>query len=532
MSIPFALSHRPFALVNISYNGETFLIRIVLDIVSVLDGKVSEDSSPQLDVSFRFSAIAVPSSSRNPANLFPMTFSAQLSVKAKSANDGKTYEMFFDANVLSVEPNGEIDLATGMPQVTTKLSITPSPMKPAEDGTFDTFNCVYCGHVHPRDWYTVEHIIPQSLNNKNYVLNAACRRINNFMAHSFEKRIMQFELIKEILFLVNPPRKPVFRDNLETSLGVNITRWVLPSGKVEFAELPKYSETNYIQLSVKGRSGENFPYSLKLPFLIKSGVSGIPRMIASRHRHSEDGRQQITKYLTELSENPSIDKDFEKFLQEIGGTFTFKEVSVVETASQGTPIALPSELAKTMVIDNETLFKLFLKIAWTHAVRQFGIELLSGPIAKWILDYLATGYIEDNELIRSCPALFTNPVKIEDEEYVFWKYGLDETLSFIMQVPDELDRSDLLRYHKFRYQQFESASRLISFNAIPKIDDELRARRNELCYHNLSLKTIEVSGRLITACCINLFGKLFEVKVQLSDEPITENYPPDIRIDF
>lgn len=51
-------------------------------------------------------------------------------------------------------------------------------------------------------------------------------------------------------------------------------------------------------------------------------------MAEDRLKHAEKAKSRISEYLQNLSENPSINKDFNRYLKEINGKFDFKGINI------------------------------------------------------------------------------------------------------------------------------------------------------------------------------------------------------------
>lgn len=392
------------------------------------------------------------------------------------------------------------------------------------------FHCVYCNRLHPMDYNTDEHIVPEGLYNKNYVLLNACSFINNYMAHSFENRVMKSPPVEEIKLMIRPPKKPIHRRKIPISLGFEVAQTIFPSGECNVVQLPQYISSDIIDIAVKASSGESVYHKLKLPFPIIN-ITGSPRFI-NPDRAFKKFEQVLLSYLKSLSENPSLDPVFENFLKENGATFDSKEFKIAAKETKNPQIIIPpEELAIKSNIDDEALYKLFFKIAWTHGAKQLGRNALSNPIAEWIFSYITSGHIKSKKLIRNYPDLCSNSIAIENQEYFFWKYGINETLDWIEKNTEEGNRNYIMHHHIDRVQQFNIASQFIKVsNPIDLIDNTLRARSKEFSFHELGLKTLHVQGTPITVCSIKLFGGILTATVQLSQTPLTEIYPKDIII--
>lgn len=188
---------------------------------------------------------------------------------------------------------------------------------------------------------------------------------------------------------------------------------------------------------------------------------------------------------------------------------------------------------QTFEMDHEILFKLFLKIAWTHSAKQFRIEWTSNRLSRWIIQYLTSGHMDDLDLATSNPELFTKPVQVDQKEYTFWKYNIDKSQSIIEAITNAKKiKRKLLEYHDIRNNDFNLASQLISYSDASIINDELRLQEKKLRYHSLCFRNIQILGRESTVCWINLFGGVFDVLIQICAEPIMNEYPLDLIIDF
>jgi hypothetical protein len=353
------------------------------------------------------------------------------------------------------------------------------------------------------------------------------------MANAFEKSVLQYDLITEIKLLVNPPQKPIFRGDFTISPDFKISRWILPSGKVEFVENPKKFETNTVSLKVKSANGDILEYVLKLPFNIIDRIEAVPRMAVDRGRYAEQAKKKILAYLKELSENVAINPEFESYLYQIGATYEFNPDIKIEEEQTSIPVKTLPEINKQITFDIETLIKLFFKISWTHAVRQLGLDQLSNPISNWILKYLTEGHVVDRYLTKKYKHLFTKPISIDGEFFIFWKQGLDETRAIIENVEDQQDKIDLLRIFLIKYENYKIAKNLIQFNFVEIFDyDELNSRISDFRFHNLALVNRLNGDQETTFCDIQLFGGLLNASIRLSESTLSKLLPEDIRIEF
>jgi hypothetical protein len=116
-----------------------------------------------------------------------------------------------------------------------------------------SFLCVYCDGLHPMNHHSLEHIIPIALGNKSYTLSNVCQLVNNYMAKSFETRIIDSEVMKEINMIFNPPKAPYFRRNLDLTTESNLAHYIYPDGENKTVQKPHDVETNIVSMLLKGK---------------------------------------------------------------------------------------------------------------------------------------------------------------------------------------------------------------------------------------------------------------------------------------
>lgn len=401
-----------------------------------------------------------------------------------------------------------------------------------EEQISNTFHCLYCQISHLSELRAEEHIIPKALFNKNYILTDTCRKVNNYMAHSFEKRVLQLEPIKELLLLFGPPANPVHRGQVNTSFDKEVHRYILPSGKDELVEHPKYSSIDSIGIPITIESGEILMYNLKLPFSVVNEMTSIPRMAENRSKYYEREKSLISGYLKDISENPGLDKNFEGYLKKVKGKFTFKGINVIEEKREGIETQLKEAPTQTFQMDLEILFKLFLKIAWGHGAKCFDLSWPTSHLARWIISYLSSGSIDDKELLNKYPHLFTESVSIEKENYSFWKFDMSESFSIIQKIPDRKHKKKLIDLHNLRFNQFRLASQLISYTDRVGIDETYRLQKDIMRYHELIITNMVVHNKEVAVCIIRLFGEVFEVVVQIANDAIAIEKESVFKIEF
>ncbi len=398
-----------------------------------------------------------------------------------------------------------------------------------------SFLCVYCDEMHPMSSHSKEHIVPIALGNQSYTLSNACQLINNYMAKSFEKGIINSEVIKEINMMLNYPQEPYFRRNLNSSVEPNLAHYIYPNGENKTVQKPHDVETNIISMQLKGKNEEEFIYELKLPFPI-IGLKGKTDLLKPEYaeRRLKRFKNQLENYLNELEENPSINPEFHNFIIKNNIIYDRRERKIIPKIIKNSPSNISSDESKvTIYLDDELLTKFFFKIAWTHAVKVFGKEKLINPISRYIFDYIISGHINDISLVHMYPELFLNPTKIGDEEYIFWKYDINKTLEIIRETVFKNDFYRVMKHYNYRCERFGLACNNIRISRIELLDDEIRKNANHLYrYHELSLKSETENWTNATVCVVKLYGGILQAEVLLSEKPIVTNFPQCLKIEI
>ena len=529
-SVPFLVNETLTEVVHISVENSFFCIELSFDVSRVEELPMYYIEEPEFRFSIQCTRIISPCSSESTMTLFPFHFSKNLEITINSEQNGITYLQKFALSVLDIKFNFDVlDVVTQMPETQVQFSLNTLPRERTMPHEIrPTFYCNYCSVHHPNNWNSDEHIIPEALKNRNYVLKNTCKRLNHYMSFLYETKAFSLDIVKEVLLIAEPPQKPVYRGKVENSLGKNIFPYIQPSGKMTIVEHPTFTITNSIELNVKGADGENYKYDLVLPFSFKNSISG-PREMLDPNKTSQAELAKVSEYLRTLSKDVSINPGFETFLERIGATFNYGDcrVEIAEVAPSEEILFL--KIKQYFNSDNEVLFRLFLKIAWTYAVKAIGLENLQNPIANSIIYYLKSGHFLDFDLVQKAPDFFKK-AKIVGKEYIFWKHGLDDTLLKIQDVEDKQLSSDLFEAYYHRRMQFDFARAcLIGFSVTEELDDDFRENNSNLKTHSLELKNLISNDTAITVCHIKLFGGFFDATVQISGGAIMAQYP-DIRI--
>jgi hypothetical protein len=532
MAIPFSAGAPACAVVFMRDGERTFAVEVNFDCAGADDlSQLDAEGMPRFNVHFRISAIIQPATGDPPLSM-PIPL-APPPIVVVTGLDGAGYEITINAEVIAASVGSTIDVSSEMPIPTASFALRSTTTRRTEETPGGVFACVYCGHAHTRDSMTDEHVIPRALLNRNYVLRGACRRLNNYFSHAFEKRALQLPVVRELLLLFDPPRRPVFRGDVAAPDGRTFQRWVLPRGRMEIGELPTYTQTNKATVEIELPTGTRQPIEITLPFSMTASVTGLDRLLNDRARITERDRQRLHEYLVELAKNPQANEDLSRALAATGGRFPPpRAVEVRESRLASAPPVQPESLTQELAGDDELLTKLFFKIAWTHAAKQLGRPALANRTSQWILEYLTTGHVIDSRIVKLAPDLFTVPVEIDGRPYAFWKSDLRTSARAILAIEQRAERATLERLFDYRAKRFQFGQQFIRVEHIPSIDDEVRTQVAERRYHELELTTVEAGAGKATVCHVRLFGGSLKAMVQLSEEPVTERYPPVLRIDF
>src|ERR1041384_1826386 len=141
-----------------------------------------------------------------------------------------------------------------------------------------SFRCFYCRIDHDESERSDEHIIPQSIGNKNYTLKNCCRTINHALAYGVENQFHELATIREILLLLNPSRpREVYLGPLKTRRGTTEHRYLI-DGKDVLCDRMELATRNNITISVKAKDGTIHPFNLQLPFEVPARLTGSEKL--------------------------------------------------------------------------------------------------------------------------------------------------------------------------------------------------------------------------------------------------------------
>lgn len=495
--------------------SEKFVIELTVNVSQVTE-RPNKTPSEQFDVALNINFNISPATSKTVITTIPFKFKEPIIIKTKSLIDNNAYLIPIEVSIISATLLDTIDNRNGMPGLTFQVGLVRIPVEVINEPIKNTFFCNYCRLFHPIDWRSEEHIIPKSLNNKNHVLKNSCKRVNNFFVKSFENQFKELSLIEETLLTITPPREHTYRDRMLVDGNIETMRFITPTGEYELIEEVKYSMGNQINLiNLKNKDGESFDFKLTLPFEIIIGITGVDRVIKKKKVYSQTN--EVEKYLQQLSLNSEINPEFHNFLKKIDGTFSSKEVKFEEIRLPPQESKIIPNLQYKYELDDLLVIKMFFKIAWTHSCLKLGIDNLSNPISNWILRYLISDYIFDNELPNSYNDLF-HTIILEEKEYKIRKYNLDKTKSIIETIESKEIKNDFVRYYNYISQQLIYSKQLISFSIFRNDGtmEEMQERLRTSRFHVISLIIVDNQ----TLCNVKLFGGFLEANILISETPL------------
>lgn len=435
---------------------------------------------------------------------------------------------FLRGSPVSVTLWGQVDSLTlqgesifdGMPEARCNMTWGMSDLRESTTHAGSRFNCNYCGYPHPSTEFSREHVVPQALLNKNYVLNDTCGFVNNYFANAFETSARHVEVIKELLLLFDPSKKPVFRGPATSSSGTEMTRWVV-NGRSELYGPTSQQLGRECNIKITLPSGERVPFTLQLPFEIIKRATGP---LWSHERRVASDKKRVEAYLRELVENPDLDTRLARELRTTGGKFE-RSTKGVMLEPQASSKGLPETFRVNLPGDDELLTKLFYKIAWCYAVKTLGRQLvMAQPFASGMFRFLMSEHIADVRFVDAFPKLFSNPRSIQGAPYHFWRYDLETTEREISKFSAHPHFYALMRLYDYRRMKAQFVRSYIRFDNIP-IDDEFLDTLGARRFHRLSLKTENNNSISYTTCDVSLFGGALSATVPIAEEILCDKYP-------
>jgi|GEM_PF-4705409 len=369
------------------------------------------------------------------------------------------------------------------------------------------------------DTRSEEHIIPEALGNKKHTLPNVCRRLNNYMACSFETHVITTPAMKHALLLVEPrPKKNIYLGTAKTARGTTEHRWLV-QGQEILSSLPEYEETSEVIVSTTDNSGKSVELKIELPFKVLKYAKSGPASDLKAERRIRKEREDLSRYFKELVANPQINPRFNKLLQENNARLgDLRSVEATTKPGQELRGVVKDLLPLEHPLNEESWAKFFMKIAWTHAHKTLGPLTLQNPIGNKILSYILSGHFQPPELAQRTPELFRSAT-VDGETLYFWSRHPRESLT----VAEQLTTPDLQYYlvpaARRRIQSLNEHVSLLKIKT-PVLPNLNTADIEPFKRHTLKLLDIQVDNQPHGACHIMLFGDLFEAIVLISDRSL------------
>jgi hypothetical protein len=392
------------------------------------------------------------------------------------------------------------------------------------------FTCLYCDCEHPDGDESDEHIIPEALFNRRYVLGPVCKKWNNFMSFSFEQDMLRSKMFRELRLVVDRPggRKRV--GEVTDVNGQQYERY-FEYGREILKRKPVGQSANTIIVKARTEDGRVLDFELAVPFEVFRQIAGSTDMIKTEKITAKfDAElQRVLRYLTELADDPgSHPADLAQFLAGHDAKLLRPKGGKVEHEWTDTPAVLVDNLApESFTVDHEHARKFFMKIAWTHACKQLGRHALNGPFARFMIEYVRSGWVVPAKAAFA-PDLFDRRM-IDGTDMFLWAHppAMSETVCAAL---DEDAKRELWPLARERLAQFHTAGNLISFLPVV-LNFDHRLDYPEVRLHDLELRSGSVRGVDGLSCRISLFGGTCVATVLLSTE-VPSPLPPATRIDF
>ena len=148
------------------------------------------------------------------------------------------------------------------------------PATPSDRG-MRSRRCNYCGIDHPVGELSDEHIIPRFLLNESYVLPDVCKRVNNFIACSFETPVRQDGPLRNVVVYFDPAArgKRIHMGQVETDDGGTADVW-FEDGREHLVPRPTYLETDELRVSAERPDGSVVSTLTRVPFKFVVGAHG------------------------------------------------------------------------------------------------------------------------------------------------------------------------------------------------------------------------------------------------------------------
>ncbi|MBI4917344.1 MAG: hypothetical protein HY825_16010 [Acidobacteria bacterium] len=403
--------------------------------------------------------------------------------------------------------------------------------------------CNYCGTDHPTDELSDEHIIPEYMFNASYVLPDVCIRANNYMAVAFETPVRLSPTMREILLLYSPkPAKgPIYRGKVQTERGTTEDLW-LKDGEEYFSSLPAYVETDEVRVTVQTADGDSAQTTIKLPFKVAARAEGAAEFVgASAERRLQADKKKLESYLASIREDPERNPAFAAFLRASDARPRREPVVEMTVTRQSTTSesVVSDALPRVTEVDGDLYAKQIMKIAWTHACRQLGREVLGNPVGDAILGFIAGGHIPEDVVVAVSGEVGAGQVDsllrdstVAGERFYWWRDSPEIAAAKAMALGNGSATQELQRFAGGRLQAAKECRQFIKWSKVieigPERGDQLAGRR----FHALTIEDDGGRGRTATVVRVVLFGGIIDAKVQVADRVVPHAQVLEKRIDF
>jgi len=380
-----------------------------------------------------------------------------------------------------------------------------------------SYLCPYCGLEHDEDTASNEHIVPEALFNKNYVLKPVCKMWNHFMSFSFEQDMLRSKMFRELRLVFQKPTGSKRVGEVTDVSGQKYERY-FENGREILKKKPSLESENTLTIRALARDGRVLEFELVLPFEIHRRVTGSTEMIRREKLNAKVAEQleSALDYVRSLADDASKrPSELADFLRANEAEMLRPKRGHIDFEWTERPAELVESLAdERFAIDDEKARKFFLKIAWTHACKQLGRSALNGPFATFILEYIRSGWVREVHA-RLAPALFDQRT-IEGHDFFLWSdspvVSAEKCDALTRATREEIEPQALKRL-----SQFHNVRNLISFAPVT-LDFDHSRDYPELRYHELELRHDSIRGVEGLCCRIALFGGTCSALVLLATE--------------
>lgn len=391
-----------------------------------------------------------------------------------------------------------------------------------------TFHCTYCVGEHPDEMRAAEHIVPQFIGNRSFTHRAACRRMNQGLAHAVEAIFHRDSAVNTILALLTASGSAQPRFLWKSKEKTNSEQFVfVQQGNIVHGSAPRSTSFSMVRIPMLRRDGSQVLCPVQLPFELTDNITGSELLLPKRavEKRMESNLSQLTDYLERLFSDPSIDPVFAQFIDE--NDIVPSELYISLRLAEGPREAggHTQQITHQHLVDETVAARYFIKIALLFAAESGAGALLMTPQAEALRSYLCEFFVDpaiacDSD--GSCLPFFSH-ASVADNTAYWWTHPIDITEVAINTAGSlsPRQRETLIEHNELRALQLRAIRHLIRFERLGSLpeDDICRELRNS-AYHELILRS-DAGGPedLISCCDILLFGGAFQVTVQLGMGP-------------